>query len=246
MSEISSAKPKQNLYLVLDLGPGASQVEILHAYNRAKNTYSEDSVASYAVFDDESKEEILKEIEFAFSILGNPSKRREYDVKMGFDTWKEDAHDKPKSGPTVLASLSRPAGIASVTTSAQAPTFAKKINPNIQVVNNTYSKKDFVPNPDFETKIHSCTDLTGEFIKAVRIYRQMSEDELATRIRLSPGHIASIENELGEHLHHPVYLRGHVVLICQALGIPNEQNLVKSFIERLKKENKLSKVPSLS
>ncbi len=240
MNESTTVKPKQNLYLILDLTPGVSQNDILHAYNRAKNTYSEDSVASYAVFDEESKDSILSEIEYAFSVLGNPAKRREYDVKMGFDSWKDESMDRPRSAPSVLANLNKNYS----SPSSEFNPSPRKTHPNISVVASV--KSNFVPNPEFESKIASCIDLTGEFLKAVRLYRQYSEEELSQKIRLSPAHITTIENELGEHLHHPVYLRGHLVLICQALSIPNEQVLAKTYIERLKRENKLGKPSTLT
>jgi curved DNA-binding protein CbpA len=85
-----SSKERVNLYLVLDLMPGASHNEILHAYNRAKNTYTGGSLAGYSLLDSDSAEGILEEIEKAYSILGNPSKRREYDLEMGYHTWNEE------------------------------------------------------------------------------------------------------------------------------------------------------------
>lgn len=75
---------RKNLYLVLDLTQHCSQNDILHAYNRAKSTYSRDSLASYSLYDDNAKEGILKEIEDAYFVLGDARKRQAYDISMGF------------------------------------------------------------------------------------------------------------------------------------------------------------------
>ena len=49
---------RKNLYLVLDLTQHCSQNDILHAYNRAKTTYSRDSLASYSLYDDNTKKRL--------------------------------------------------------------------------------------------------------------------------------------------------------------------------------------------
>ncbi|NCN27010.1 hypothetical protein GW915_05490 [bacterium] len=209
-----------NLYLVLDITPGTTQNEILHAYNRAKNTYSDHSVASYAVFDDDSKEDILQEIEHAFEVLGSPAKRRDYDLKMGFETWKDEDHSShvKKNAKTVDILEKRRLSV---------------VKPSEDMASS------FVANPKFENEIEECAELTGEFLKAVRIYRQTSEDELARMTRLSHHHIRAIEGEDGTQLHHPVYLRGHLTLICQTLEIPNARELANTYVDRLLAEGKV-------
>ncbi len=80
-------KKLPNYYQILDLSPNVSQNEIFHAYSRAKRTYTSNSLASYSLIDDDSSQQILDEIETAYRILGNPAKRKEYDVTMGFNSW---------------------------------------------------------------------------------------------------------------------------------------------------------------
>jgi DnaJ-class molecular chaperone len=75
-----------NYYLALDLTPGVTHNQILHAYNRSKQTYESNSIASYGLIEGDSAKSIIEEIEEAFAVLGNPTKRREYDQKMGYST----------------------------------------------------------------------------------------------------------------------------------------------------------------
>lgn len=231
------AKAKSNLYLILDILPGASHNDILHAYNRAKMTYTAGSLASYSLIEDDSGESILSDIEKAFEVLGHPSRRREYDIEMGFNTWADES--SPKSGGPVLPSiLSKEHRESDSETSAPAakapPTKAK-----LEVLSAPVTQ--FEPNPEFEKKIEECTQIDGAFLRAVRIYRRMTPEQLANRCKLSAAHVLSLEEEESGKLHHPTYLRGHVVMICQALELPNPDTLAKAFVARMLAEGKTSK-----
>jgi len=95
MDETKTRQKRINHYLTLDIMPGASHNEILHAYNRAKNTYSGGSLASYTLMENDDNSSIMEEIEEAFLTLGNPAKRREYDIEMGFNTWNDEPNYTP-------------------------------------------------------------------------------------------------------------------------------------------------------
>jgi hypothetical protein len=96
-------------------------------------------------------------------------------------------------------------------------------------------------NPAFEEEIQNVQNLNGSFLRAVRIYRGYSEDQLAGLCQLKTDHILSIEEERPLNLHHPVYLRGHLILICEALQIPRAPQIVKTYIEKLQQEDKLAR-----
>ena len=216
---------RKNLYLVLDLTQHCSQNDILHAYNRAKTTYSRDSLASYSLYDDNAKEGILKEIEDAYFVLGDARKRQAYDIAMGFvegsseqiqNNFAHDTHSFTKPEPKE---------------------YKKKfeITPQIKVDKN----------PAFEEEIQNAKSLTGAFIRAIRIYRGYTEDQLAGLCQLKTDHILALEEERPLNLHHPVYLRGHLILICEALQIPRTAELAKTYIVKLQQEDKLARSKSL-
>lgn len=212
---------RKNLYLVLDLTQHCSQNDILHAYNRAKSTYSRDSLASYSLYDDNAKEGILKEIEDAYFVLGDARKRQAYDISMGFAEGTIEL--SPQNLAFNNASFTKP----------EPKEYKKKfdIMPQIKVDKN----------PAFEEEIQNVQNLNGSFIRAVRIYRGYSEDQLAGLCQLKTDHILSIEEERPLNLHHPVYLRGHLILICEALQISRAPQLVKTYIEKLQQEDKLAR-----
>lgn len=212
---------RKNLYLVLDLTQHCSQNDILHAYNRSKSTYSRDSLASYSIYDDNAKEGILKEIEDAYFVLGDARKRQAYDISMGFV--EGSAEQSTQTVSFENQSFTKP----------EPKEYKKKIEilPQIKVDKN----------PAFEEEIQNATILTGSFIRAIRIYRGYSEEQLAGLCQLKADHIISIEEERPLNLHHPVYLRGHLILICEALNIPRSAELAKGYIQKLQQEDKLAR-----
>jgi len=257
MNQEKNKKSKPNFYLTLDLMPGASHNDILHAYNRAKNTYSSGSLASYTLIEDETNGEILEDIEIAFAILGNPAKRRAYDIEMGFSTWSEDPQNNVSTeyiqSPRVsslktsnamdsdLEDIEKDQSRVVIPLKAKAPVQTSNAQKASQKMSSspTAVSSQFEPNPDFEAKIQSVTEIDGAFLKAVRIYRCYSPDTLAHRCKLSSTHIIAIEEEDGPQLHQPVYLRGHIFLICQALEIPNPQLHAKNYVDRMTSLGKL-------
>lgn len=228
-------KREKNYYLVLDLIPGVTQNDILHAFNRAKATYSGNSLAAYSLMDEEENSAVLEEIEEAYRILGNPMKRREYDVRMGFQTWGvSEERSKEQADPV------------------------QRINSQVHVVSgstsfvNSEKKKHLIAvpalpesdrNSDFEREISEIKEITGAFIRSVRIYRQLSQDQLAQLCKLSLNNLAIIEEEIGEEMTHPTYVRGHVMLISQVLGLPDPANLAKSYIARMKSAGHFASTP---
>jgi curved DNA-binding protein CbpA len=252
----SGRRGMPNHYLTLDILPGASQNEIHHAYKRAKMTYSSGSLAAYSLLEDENNEQILAEVELAYEILSNPAHRREYDIKMGFNTWTEEQNAKEEnrsySRPTVSSATDsddNPFAELSYASDSQGSEVGGHTQAGSQESKRSHvrvvkSAGDddirFVANPDFETKIETCEDLDGAFLRAVRIYKQVTVEQLAARSKLSPSKITAIEEEELETAYvQAVYLRGHVAILCRVLGIPNAEDLARKYADRMKDEGKI-------
>lgn len=84
----------QTLYDVLEVSPDASPNEIRAAYLRAKSAFNKDSLALYSLMDDSDTEELIRQIEDAFSVLSSIEKRRDYDRCHGLLSM----HAEPGSG----------------------------------------------------------------------------------------------------------------------------------------------------
>lgn len=265
---------KKNFYLVLDLEPGCSHNDIVYAYNRCKDAFKSGSLASYSIMDDDSNADVLEEIEEAFRVLGNPPKRREYDIAQGYDTWASEKKEKKKILVPTVFSKKENEQMSEASKIASYPDFedeipsaneikqeipklhvinksemlvahkaAAPVEKNVTIIPATPSHKQssgFEVNLEFEKQIQECQEADGAFLRATRIYRQLSIEQLAGSCKLSPKIIENIENETIEgHGYQPVYLRGHVYMMCQNLGFPNPPMLAKAFLERMKKNGKL-------
>ena len=71
-----------NYYEILEVNSEAPSHEIHRAYQRARETYSQDNPALYSMFSAEEARELLRMIEEAFAVLSNVSLRRSYDESL--------------------------------------------------------------------------------------------------------------------------------------------------------------------
>jgi flagellar biosynthesis protein FlhG len=70
---------EQTYYEILEVGSDATSREIQQAYERAKETYQNDSVAVYSLFSEKEMEKIQAVIEEAHRVLMDETSRRNYD-----------------------------------------------------------------------------------------------------------------------------------------------------------------------
>jgi DnaJ-class molecular chaperone len=71
-----------NYYEILQVKYDACAFEIRQAYKALLEVYSEDSLATYSLFTEEERDEILSSIENAFLTLIDADKRTVYDTKL--------------------------------------------------------------------------------------------------------------------------------------------------------------------
>jgi flagellar biosynthesis protein FlhG len=69
---------EQTYYEILEVAPDATSREIQQAYERAKETYQNDSVAIYSLFSEKEMEKIQAVIEEAHRVLMDETSRRNY------------------------------------------------------------------------------------------------------------------------------------------------------------------------
>jgi DnaJ-class molecular chaperone len=74
-----------SLYELLEIPPEATPAEIARAYQIARAAYSPSSMATYPIFSEEEKSEILRRVEAAYEVLGDERRRGEYDARMRRD-----------------------------------------------------------------------------------------------------------------------------------------------------------------
>ena len=93
----------RNYYEVLEVPVNATQQEVLEGYNRLKNAYSGDGLALYSLLSKEECSEVLNLVEEAYSILSEPSKRREYDDVRGLLPQNTRTSSSPREAQDLFA-----------------------------------------------------------------------------------------------------------------------------------------------
>jgi hypothetical protein len=72
-----------NYYNLLDVPTTANKVRIQRAYEIAKKTFGEESIATYSLFDAALRKQIMERVEEAFAVLSDEERRYQYDLKLG-------------------------------------------------------------------------------------------------------------------------------------------------------------------
>ena len=221
---------RKNYYEVLEIEPNANPQQIENAYIRARNAYSGDSVALYSLMTKDECEKVLGQIEEAYSILGFPEKRREYDRLRGFN----------QSG-FATAKTAEKIPSASMTMEERKDTVQyENYGSNLieaKVSKITAQKKfglEYEENPEMDAKIRDCNDYTGAFLKSVREYKNVTIERMAEMTRISKTHINAIENDDISKLPADVYTRGYVYQYAKVLKL-NPDQVAASYLLHFKK-----------
>lgn len=212
---------RKNYYEVLEVEKNASPSQIEQAYLRARNAYSTDSVAMYSLMTRQECEDVLRQIEEAYSVLGFPQKRKEYDKVRGFN----------QNG-----SISNENSANTKSHDVQYEEYGSNLH-EAKVSKVTAQKKfglEFEENSEMDRKIRECTEFTGPFLKEIREYKNVTVERMAEMTRISKTHIRGIESEDFSRLPAEVYVRGYVYQYAKVLKL-NPEDVAASFILHYKK-----------
>jgi len=74
--------PEQNFYEIFEIPTTATRQQIEQAYELAKKTYGDNSLASYSLFDSAERKEIIRNIHLAYETLSDENRKRQYDQDL--------------------------------------------------------------------------------------------------------------------------------------------------------------------
>lgn len=198
---------RYNYYEILELKAGAPQNEVTTAYERARITYSGENPAIYTIFSEQEARELLVMIEEAYQVLGNKILRNIYDQRL-------------LSGRASLNDLTY-SSIVAASRNLQPPTKPEKKD-------STY-KKD----PSFEKEIETQEIWSGEFLKKVREYKQISVERMSEITKINSWYITAIERTEPQSLPAVVFVRGYVIQIARALSL-DDKKVADSYMKIFK------------
>lgn len=211
---------EQTYYELLEVDTNAAQDEIHRAYKRAKETYSPDSPALYTMFTREEALELSKMIEEAYQVLSNNARRSEYDLALR-------GGEQPNSRYVAQDAQTSPVDTQNISaytnhSTEQTPLGHKKTKFG------SYHVKH-----EMEQAIENTLECDGSFLRKVRVYKNITIEQLSEETKISKTYLRSIEDNDYTKLPAPVFVRGFVVQIAKTLGLES-QRVAKSFMNMVK------------
>ncbi len=207
-------------YSVLDVAPQATQSDIYSAYQKAQQTYSLENPNIFKIFSKDEAMAWLDLVEEAYSVIGSPNSRREYDLEnqslfqnnlpsFELQTKKESA---PQIDSSIVEKDPLPEGFGQ-TKLSQYPV-----------------------NKSMEDLIQKQDVFDGLFLKKIREYKKIDLKQFSNSTCIAIRHLYAIENNNFSVLPAPVFVRGYIIQYCRILDL-DEQKVVPSFMSLLKDEN---------
>lgn len=232
----------KNYYDALEVETSAGQEEISIAYRKMLNAYSDDSYAVYSLMSSDECEKIRNLVEEAFSVLGDPLKRKEYDKVRGIN---KDASDEIYALKIIEQKIENAIKVDSKQAREDKNNLANTINfygtadaliKNSDVDKNQAIKKfslDYQIDSQFEQEIENCQDYSGEFLRKIREYKKVTIERLSEMTKISKVYIHYIENEQFDKLPAAVYTRGFIFQYAKNLKLTPEI-VAASFMNKFK------------
>lgn len=216
---------QKNYYEILEVPTNASPDEIQQGYARAKNAYSQDSLALYSLMSPEECQNILDMIDEAYSIISDPEKRKQYDQARGLN---KDLSDRERRGHAPNESKEAQEKRTVVDLAPEKKNMSK-------IVAQKKFQLDYTPNQEFDDEIEQCTEFSGDFLKKIREYKNVDIVRMAEMTKVSKTYITNIELEAYDKLPAPVYIRGFVYQYAKCLKL-NPELVASSYLKRMRQQ----------
>ena len=239
-NKLQEKQYSQSYYEILEVPPDSSQEEIHLAYQRVKNTYVIDNIALHSIMTKRECTAILEMAEEAYSILGEPSKRKAYDKAKGFspkeekDDLKDFTNNKTNCSQTLLdTKLTTQPRTTIIADFRDTPPSHSEASVSKVAALNRFSL-DYKLDPKMEKKIESCQLFTGTFLKEIRTYKGVDLPRMNNITKVSKTYLKNIEEENLENLPALTYVRGFVYQYAKTLKL-NPDHVANSYISRFRK-----------
>ncbi len=219
----------KNYYDTLEVPTNASAQEIQQGYMRIKNTYSQNSLALYSLIDQHECKQILDSIEEAYSILSDPEKRVRYDEARGINN---SASQNSSADPS--RSIAELVSQNASNFSSSSGQFIGNAGDNItKIVAKRIYDITYDRNEEFEKEIEEATEFSGEFLRKIREYKNISVTKMIDMTKVSKTYLSYIEEENYKSLPAMVYVRGFVYQYAKCLRL-NPDLVATSYMARIK------------
>lgn len=186
---------RHDYYEILAIPQNATQHDITVAYEKAKRTYSAQNPALNSIFSADEAKALRNMIDEAFAVLGNQTYRNIYEKRRQSKHFSESelTVDAIKSASLELF-----------------PEFQKKSED---------ANKNYSVNEVYEKEILNKKDWTGEDLKKVREYKNMTIETMHEKTKINPWYLNAVEKMDPTNLPAIVFVRGYVIQIARLLNL---------------------------
>ena len=180
---------EQTYYEILEVSPKATSKEIQAAYERARETFGNDSVAIYSLFSEQEIKRVQSAVEEAYRVLSDEPSRKDYD----------QSHLQQEPG----------------TTRADPPRSQEESKEHLKASSPLPSQH---PSPQGIVPQGEPT-YRGGTLKQIRERRSVDLQSISRETKINPRILQEIEEEAFEKLPPVVYLKGFLRAYAQSLGL---------------------------
>ena len=204
-----------NYYELLEITIDASAFEIRQAYKEAFSTYNKDSLATYSLFRDDERKEILQNIEDAFNTLSDEVSRAEYDGML-VNTGKIDSSALGKKDRAKVIPLFH------TNDPLKEDVFSDSIRKKIESSNVK----------EISREILSKESLSGKDLRDARKSLGVSLEEIFEITRIGISILKSIEEDDVASLPSPIYLKSFVASYAEILQLDSKK-IVAGYMKNI-------------
>lgn len=196
----TDALSETTYYDILDIAPDASPLDIRQAFQEQFELYRPESLASYSFFSETQRQEILRDLEEAYHELIDQEARAAYDeglVQRGLLTEEQRYVNKAKA-PIPLYGYPR----GSQTQPQPRPPSSTARDPQ-----------------EVQRRLLSRESIAGQDLREARIALGYTLEQISRETKIKTEILRAIEEDDGERLPPPVYVRGFVRQYTRVLGL---------------------------
>lgn len=204
-----------NYYELLDIQPNVSQFQIRRAYRKVLELYRQESMASYSLFSDGRRKQILAMLENAFTTLIDGDSRYKYDLQMVKDGFITREEFSAESDALALV-RERKRG-------------AKKVE--LTAVLSKRPKMGVISTSVLSGILEKDT-LAGDDLKRIRVELGVSLKEIAEHTKIRVALLKALENDEYDRLPSRFHLRSFLRAYVNCLVVDADV-IVERYLERI-------------
>lgn len=206
---------EQDYYTLLGISPNASLEEVQVAYDEALSVYSADSIATYSLYAEEEKKQILSRLLDAYKTLMDSQLRKEYNQSL-IETGELSPDEIAVS---LQEEAAIPRGTLREVTAESLIHQDERGDRQKQDIESAFSLFD------------ELTAVTGRDIRMIRVAKDLSLEAIYRKTNIPIKTLQNIEEERFEKLPALVYLKGFLKLYAKILDVDQAQ-MTHGYVQR--------------